>query len=344
MYLLYDNKPSLPISYFGLSIIVHGVVVVAAMIIAMKMAQLSPLKKQVIEIEISSGIIQKPLVKNSGPKSTQIKHEHKEVVKDTPDDPDVSNDPFVANENFDKLELKGSAWSEDSKLGSAPELQAHDDSAESYEALTEKYKSTDIDSDLDEAGKKNEATARQQAQKIKDAINSDAKALSAYVDKAIKVKANSKVVGNGDSGSNNSSKMSKGSKGSKSSSNNSVSSGNSTSPSVEGVHGGGSGQTSNVRALRDLRQMPGNKKPDYSIEDRRANKQGDVIYHAFINSEGKPDRFILIKSSGYRSLDQSTLLALRKWRFYSGQEGWVELPFHWSIKGGAVEAPSLLRR
>lgn len=110
------------------------------------------------------------------------------------------------------------------------------------------------------------------------------------------------------------------------------------------VNGGSTQAQEGVRALRDLRQMPGNIKPQYSLADRRASKQGDVVYNAFIGSSGRPERFVLIKSSGHQSLDQNTLLALKKWRFYPGQEGWVELPFRWSLTGGATEAPSLLRR
>jgi TonB family protein len=104
------------------------------------------------------------------------------------------------------------------------------------------------------------------------------------------------------------------------------------------------GTPSGIRKLEQLRQIPGNKKPEYTIADRRNRLQGDSIYYAYITKKGVPIRFVLSKSTGYESLDERTLAALKNWRFYPGQEGWVELPFSWSLKGGVQEAPSQLRR
>lgn len=99
-----------------------------------------------------------------------------------------------------------------------------------------------------------------------------------------------------------------------------------------------------VRALSEIRQAPGNKAPQYDVEDRRQGRQGLVVFLAYIKADGMPKEFQLAASSGHRSLDAKTLKALKGWKFQPGQEGWVEIPFQWDLKGGAQEAPSHLRR
>ncbi|MNL24907.1 Gram-negative bacterial tonB protein [compost metagenome] len=71
---------------------------------------------------------------------------------------------------------------------------------------------------------------------------------------------------------------------------------------------------------------------------------GDVGFLAYITKEGHPTQFRMIKSTGFQNLDSKTLTALQKWRFYPGQEGWVELPFKWDLKGETQEAGGLLRK
>lgn len=105
-----------------------------------------------------------------------------------------------------------------------------------------------------------------------------------------------------------------------------------------------SGTPTGVRSLDQLRQMPGNPRPQYSREERRRGDQGAVAFYAYITKEGYPQKFKMMKSTGFRNLDSKTLAALKKWRFYPGQEGWVELPFRWDLKGGAVEDGGMLRR
>lgn len=105
-----------------------------------------------------------------------------------------------------------------------------------------------------------------------------------------------------------------------------------------------SGEPDGVRSLDQLRQIPGNPKPQYSIDERLRREQGMVAFHAYISKSGLPTNFRIMKSTGFRNLDGKTLAALKKWKFYPGQEGWVEIPFKWDIKGGVQEMPTLLRR
>ena len=110
----------------------------------------------------------------------------------------------------------------------------------------------------------------------------------------------------------------------------------------------GNGVTSNanneVRSLNELRQVPGNEHPAYDSEDRLKGRQGDVAFLAYISREGQPVKFKMVQSSGFRELDAKTLRAIRSWKFYPGQEGWVEIPFRWDLKGGPQEMPATLRR
>lgn len=99
-----------------------------------------------------------------------------------------------------------------------------------------------------------------------------------------------------------------------------------------------------VHTLEDLRQAPGNKHPEYANEDRLAGHQGDVSFLAYVGQDGRVSQFKILKSSGYRSLDAKTFAAIRSWKFYPGQEGWVEIPFRWDLKGGPQEMASTLRR
>jgi TonB family protein len=105
---------------------------------------------------------------------------------------------------------------------------------------------------------------------------------------------------------------------------------------------GHSGQE--VRSLDQLRQMPGNPRPQYELEERLKGHQGAVIFRAYVTTEGQLQEFKLVQSSGHRNLDGKTLKALKQWRFFPGQAGWVELPFDWNLKGGPQEMPAFLRR
>lgn len=99
-----------------------------------------------------------------------------------------------------------------------------------------------------------------------------------------------------------------------------------------------------VRSIENLKQRDGNPKPQYSLEERFRKETGTVIYHAFVTSEGKLEQFKLVQSTGYKNLDGKTLAALKKWRFYPGQQGWVEIPQTWNLKGDVQEMPATLRR
>ncbi len=119
--------------------------------------------------------------------------------------------------------------------------------------------------------------------------------------------------------------------------------GDGTSAGTSAMAGAGVGD-GNVRKLEDLRQMPGNLKPEYDTEERVKGLSGSIVLYGFVTKEGRLSEFKMIQSTGHRSLDKKTLVALKKWKFYPGQEGWVELPFKWDLKGGVQQKPTLLKR
>jgi len=102
--------------------------------------------------------------------------------------------------------------------------------------------------------------------------------------------------------------------------------------------------TGELRSLAQLRQKPGNPRPSYDPKERLEGHNGAVIFKAFVTQDGNLQDFRMIQSSGYKNLDFKTLKALKQWKFFPGQEGWVELPFQWDLKGGPQEMPTLLRR
>lgn len=116
------------------------------------------------------------------------------------------------------------------------------------------------------------------------------------------------------------------------------------------AQGTGSGNSSvasgngKVRSIENLRQREGNPKPQYSMEERFRKEQGTVVFQAFVTPQGSLEQFKLMQSTGFKNLDGKTLAALKKWKFYPGQQGWVEIPQTWSLKGEAEEMPATLRR
>lgn len=106
---------------------------------------------------------------------------------------------------------------------------------------------------------------------------------------------------------------------------------------------GGIAQGEAVRSVEDLKQVPGNQRPQYDKDDRLQGRQGEVAFLAYVTKDGVLSEFKLLKSTGHRELDGKTLKAIKSWKFYPGQEGWVEIPYRWSLKGGAQPIGPILR-
>lgn len=74
-----------------------------------------------------------------------------------------------------------------------------------------------------------------------------------------------------------------------------------------------------------------NPRPAYPLAARRRGDQGTVLVRVLVTSEGLAASVVLQKSSGYSSLDEAALTAVKSWRFVPARQG-----------GQAVEAPYLV--
>lgn len=108
--------------------------------------------------------------------------------------------------------------------------------------------------------------------------------------------------------------------------------------------GKAAGSGKKIRKIEDLKQMPGNPKPTYSSAERKRGEEGQTRILGYVTAQGSLEDLKILGSSGYVNLDRKALLALKGWKFFPGQEGWVEVPIQWELVGGAQEAPTLLRR
>jgi TonB family protein len=98
-----------------------------------------------------------------------------------------------------------------------------------------------------------------------------------------------------------------------------------------------------ARNIDQLRQMPGNPRPQYSEEERFQRMQGEVLLLGFVTRSGQLTQLRILRATGFPSLDQKTLRAVSKWKFYPGQEGWVKIPVIWSLDGDPAGRGGRLR-
>lgn len=93
----------------------------------------------------------------------------------------------------------------------------------------------------------------------------------------------------------------------------------------------------------DLKQMPGNKAPQYPMQARLQKRQGQVELLYRVTKEGKVADVQVIKSSGSKDFDNEAVNAISQFRFVPGQEGWARHPVSFSLKGPVATMPSKLR-
>ena len=70
-----------------------------------------------------------------------------------------------------------------------------------------------------------------------------------------------------------------------------------------------------------------NPKPVYSLKAREKGYQGEVLLRVEVLSNGRVGQVEVKKSSGYEVLDQSALVAVKKWKFIPARKGEVAIPF-----------------
>ena len=68
-----------------------------------------------------------------------------------------------------------------------------------------------------------------------------------------------------------------------------------------------------------------NPPPVYPAEAKRNGQQGVALFRVVVNAGGHAESVTLIKTSGYRILDNSALGAVRKWKFHPATIGGVKV-------------------
>lgn len=93
----------------------------------------------------------------------------------------------------------------------------------------------------------------------------------------------------------------------------------------------------------DLRQLPGNKPPEYPLRARLERRQGQLELVYRVTKQGNVSDIHVAKSSGYADFDDAAVQAIAKYRFVPGQEGWAKHPVNFVLKGPVATLPSTAR-
>ena len=100
--------------------------------------------------------------------------------------------------------------------------------------------------------------------------------------------------------------------------------------------------TSHVTGIEVKKAQPDyayNPQPDYPLLMRDQGIGGVVWLRAMVEPDGTARDINLLKSSGYRLLDEAAMRAVRSWRFIPARRGdqtlasWVEFPIRFSLQG-----------
>ena len=87
-------------------------------------------------------------------------------------------------------------------------------------------------------------------------------------------------------------------------------------------HGGGGGAVGGQVDSLPLKG-PYNLPPDYPIDALLARVQGRVVLRAEVGSDGLVEALAVRRSSGWHSLDEAALQAVRRWRFVPARRGGI---------------------
>lgn len=92
-----------------------------------------------------------------------------------------------------------------------------------------------------------------------------------------------------------------------------------------------------VEARYDVSELK-NPRPTYPLVARKRGYQGRVVLRVYVTTAGKCGEVKLVKTSGYKALDNAALAAVREWRFMPAHQGgeikasWVEIPINFRLK------------
>jgi len=76
-----------------------------------------------------------------------------------------------------------------------------------------------------------------------------------------------------------------------------------------------------------------NPVPEYPEIAKKWGWEGEVLFRVYITKNGKLKKVILLKSSGYKILDESAIKDIKKWRFPNKNKEYT-IDFLWEYKIG----------
>lgn len=100
---------------------------------------------------------------------------------------------------------------------------------------------------------------------------------------------------------------------------------------------------SKIQDADNFKEAAGNPKPQYPIEDRKAQREGQVVFLAHINKAGRVDHIEFEKNAN-KSMDLAALEAFKNYRYQTNKETWIRKKFEFKLNGPSQELPSRLRR
>lgn len=86
---------------------------------------------------------------------------------------------------------------------------------------------------------------------------------------------------------------------------------------------------------RFLRQQGGNRPPLYPVADRIRRESGKVMVLGYVDRNGDVSRVQIEDSTGTPRMESNAIQAFSNYKFQKGQEGWVKMPFEFTLDGEA---------
>ncbi|MCC6276848.1 MAG: TonB family protein [Oligoflexia bacterium] len=88
----------------------------------------------------------------------------------------------------------------------------------------------------------------------------------------------------------------------------------------------------NTLQASQVREIPGNPKPEYPWMAKLKGKKGAVVVSGFLRANNRFSHIALVRSSGHPELDKAALDAFQKWKYqYPGKDTWVIKPFNFTL-------------
>ena len=93
-----------------------------------------------------------------------------------------------------------------------------------------------------------------------------------------------------------------------------------------------------------IRQQGGNHPPQYPVVDRIRKNTGTVTVLGYVNKLGKVSNVQVDSSTGTTRMNSNAIAAFKNYRFQKGREGWVKMPFEYTLDQGEARVLSVRDR